>query len=247
MTRFKAGGIHLAISLGIAAIVGSLIYFIWFPPPYFKVTGGNELIVLIMGVDIVIGPLLTFAVFKSGKKSLRFDLTVIALLQASAFCYGFWVIANSRPVFVVARLDRFIVVTAGEIEDADLKAAKNPQFSHKPLTGPLLVGAVLPTDKKEAQDMLFSGLGGKDVEKFPKYYVPYADVADKMLAEAKPLAELAKRNPLDADIIKRYVETTGKPMDTLAYLPLQGHLDGYTMVLSTQTKQPLDALPIDPW
>ena len=247
MTRFKAAGIHLGISLVVAAVVGSLIYFIWFPPPYFQVTGGNELIVLIMSVDIVIGPLLTFTVFKHGKKGLRFDLSVIALLQAAAFCYGFWVISNSRPVFVVARLDRFIAVAASELADDDLAAAKDPAFAHRPWTGPRLVGAVSPTDPKDKQDLLFSGLAGKDLEKFPKYYVPYADVADKMLAQAKPLSELARRNTQYADIIHQYVASAGMPIEQLVYLPLQGHLDGFTMVLSKQSKQPLSALAIDPW
>lgn len=247
MSRFKAGGIHLLISLCIAALVAALIYFLWFPPPYFKVTGGSDLIVLIMSVDIVIGPLLTFAVFKSGKKSLRFDLAVIALLQASAFCYGFWVIANSRPVFVVARLDRFIAVSANQLEDADLAEAKDPAFAHRSWTGPRVVGAVLPTDHKQAQDLLFSGLAGKDLERFPKYYVPYDAVADNMLAKAKPLAELAKKNPANAAIIERYAASSGTPVDQYVYLPLQGHIDGYTMVIQQRTKQPVAALPIDPW
>lgn len=40
---------------------------------------------LIMGADIVLGPLLTLVVYKAGKKSLRFDLACIVTLQAGAF------------------------------------------------------------------------------------------------------------------------------------------------------------------
>ncbi len=247
MTRWKAAAIHLGISLTVATLVGSLIYFVWFPPPYFKVAGGSELIILIMSVDIVLGPLLTLTVFKSGKKNLRFDLSVIALLQLTAFCYGFWIIAGSRPVFIVARLDRFMTVAARDLDDADLAANNDPQFSTRSLTGPVLVGVTRPTDPKEKSDLLFSGLAGKDLEKLPKYYTAYSNVEDAMLAEAKPLSELAKKNPADAAIIERYVNSTGVPIEQLAYLPLQGHVDGYTMVLSRQTKQPLAALAIDAW
>ncbi len=247
MTRWKASAIHLCISLTVAALVASLIYFVWFPPPYFRVAGGSELIILIMSVDIVLGPLLTLTVFKTGKKSLRFDLTVIALLQLTAFCYGFWIISNSRPVFIVARLDRFMTVSASDLDDQDLAAAKDPQFSKRSLTGPILVGVTRPTDRKEKSDLLWSGVNGKDLERLPKYYTAYANTEDAMLAEAKPLSDLAKKNAANADIIQKYVNSVGLPIDALAYLPLQGHVDGYTMVLSRQTKQPLGALPIDAW
>src|SRR5689334_12196169 len=110
MTRWKAAGIHLGISLVIALLVGSVIYFVWYPPPFFTVSGGNTLMLLIMGVDVVIGPALTLAVFRVGKWGLKFDLSVIAILQFAAFCYGLYIIAAARPVFLVAETDRFIPV-----------------------------------------------------------------------------------------------------------------------------------------
>ena len=110
ISRWKAAGLHLLISVFVAILAGSLIYFVWYPPPYFKVAGGNNLMLLIMGVDVVVGPLLTLTIFKAGKKGLRFDLTVIALLQITAFCYGLRVIALARPVFVVAAVDRFVLL-----------------------------------------------------------------------------------------------------------------------------------------
>jgi len=93
----------------------------------------------------------------------------------------------------------------------------------------------------------FSGVNGKDLEKFPKYYVPYADVADAMLAKAKPLSELAAKSPGNSAVVNRYLDSNGQTVDQLAYLPLSGRTDAYTMVLSRATKQPLDVLAIDPW
>src|SRR4051812_42828203 len=119
MSRWKAAGLHLLISIAVGIVTGALIYFIWYPPPYFEVAGGSTLMLVIMGVDITIGPFLTLAVFKAGKKSLRFDLTVIALLQIAAFCYGIHAIALARPVFVVAEVDRYVLVTANQLDDAD--------------------------------------------------------------------------------------------------------------------------------
>ena len=247
MNRFQASGIHLGISLVVAILVGCLIYFVWYPHPYFQVAGGSNLMLLIMGVDIVVGPLLTLVVYKAGKKGLRFDLACIAMLQAAAFFYGLSVIARARPVFIVAALDRFIPIYANDLDDADLAQAKQPEFATRSWTGPRLVGAKLPTDTKERNDLTFSGVSGKDLEKFPKYYVPYADVSDAMLVKAKPLSDLATKSPVNGAIVNRYIGTKGQIIDQLAYLPLSGRTEAYTMVLSRTTRQPLDVLAIDPW
>ncbi len=247
MNRFQASGIHLGISLIIATLVGCLIYFVWYPHPYFQVAGGSTLMLLIMGVDIVIGPLLTLVVYKAGKKGLRFDLLCIALLQGCAFFYGLGIIIQARPVFIVAAVDRFVPVYANDLDDADLAKATRPEFMELPWTGPKLVGAMSPTDRKEKNDLLFSGLAGKDLEKFPKYYVPYADVAEAMLSKAKPLVELATKSPHNKAIVDRYLSTNALSIGDLAYLPLHGRTEEYTMILSTVSKRPLDVLAADPW
>lgn len=247
MSRWKAAGLHLLISVIVAALVGSLIYFVWYPPPYFRIAGGSTLMPLIMGVDVVIGPCLTLAIFKSGKKGLRFDLTVIAVLQIAAFCYGMHTIAVARPVFVVAEIDRFVVVAGNQLDDKDLADAKLPQFATRSWTGPQLVGAVVPKQGKDVYDLAMSASAGKDIDKFPKYYVPYAQVADGLIAHAHPLTTLIAKHPEQAQIVNRFVSHSGQTFANLVYLPLQGRLQSFTMVLSTQSQQPLAALDVNPW
>lgn len=247
MNRFQAAGIHLGISLTIAALVGCLIYFVWYPHPYFQVAGGSTLMLLIMGVDIMIGPLLTLVVYKTDKKSLRFDLSCIAILQVCAFFYGFWVIAQARPVFIVAAVDRFIPVYANDIEDADLAQAKRPEFATRSWTGPRLVGAILPSDPKERSNLVFSGLAGKDLEKFPKYYVPYSEVAATMLAKSRPLGDLAAKSARNGTIIGQYLTDKHIPIEKLIYLPMSGRTDEYIVVFLSSNNRPFDALMIDPW
>jgi hypothetical protein len=67
MNRWKAAAIHLSISIVIAVPVGALLYFVWFPSPYFTATGASKLILLLMGVDVCIGPLLTLLVVNRHK------------------------------------------------------------------------------------------------------------------------------------------------------------------------------------
>lgn len=243
MSRWKAAGIHLGISFMIAALVGSVIYFLWYPPPYFTVAGGDMLILLIMGVDIVIGPLLTLVVFRAGKRGMKFDLTVIAALQVGAFCYGLVIIAAARPIFIVAESDRFVTVCAYQVDDADLVRASQPEFAARSWTGPRLVGAIL-ADKND-WEVTKSALAGKDIDKMPKYYRPYSEVMDSLMGKAHPLSELATKDPRGE--IARLVARLGEPMGDLAYLPLEGRTDSYTMVISRRSKQPVGVIAIDPW
>jgi hypothetical protein len=49
------------------------------------------------GAHLALGPLLTLLVFKSGKPSLKFDLSGIVLLQLGALLYGGTLIDQHRP------------------------------------------------------------------------------------------------------------------------------------------------------
>jgi len=247
MSRWKASGIHLLVSVVVASAVGSLIYFVWYPPPYFQVAGGNTLMVLIMSVDVVIGPLLTWTIFKAGKKGLRFDLVVITLLQISAFCYGLHVIAVARPVFIVAEVDRFVMVFANDLDDKDLSQASQQEFATRSWTGPRLVGVVPPGEGNEGFESMMSALAGKDVDKFPKYYVPYAQVSEALLARSLPLADVMKKSAQNAELAQHFLANQRADVSDYRALPLHGRVADFTMVISAKTGQPLTALTIDPW
>jgi len=98
--RLKAFAIHLAISALIALAVIGLVFFIWYPAPLHTATGVTQIFLLLLTVDVVLGPLLTLIVYKTGKKTLIMDLTVIALLQLSALAYGVWTVAEDRSAWL---------------------------------------------------------------------------------------------------------------------------------------------------
>ena len=67
---------------------------------------------LVMSVDVVLGPVLTFAVFNRAKgvRHLRRDLAVIGVLQTAALAYGLHTVYIVRPVAMVFEVDRFRLV-----------------------------------------------------------------------------------------------------------------------------------------
>ena len=88
LDRWKASLIHLAISAAIGLAVVTLMLVVWYSRPYFKAMGEDMLILLLIGVDVVIGPLITLIIFDPKKKGLKLDLGVIAALHGLSVVTG---------------------------------------------------------------------------------------------------------------------------------------------------------------
>src|SRR5918993_3549413 len=104
--RGRAAGIHFGISLAVALVAGLLVFALWYPYPYREISGGRDLFLLVVAVDVVLGPLITFAIFNRAKgwPHLRRDLAVVALLQLAGLGYGLWTVHLARPVHLVFEL-----------------------------------------------------------------------------------------------------------------------------------------------
>ena len=247
MTRWKAASIHLAISACIGLVVGTLLFGVWYPPPYFHAAGADELILLLIGVDLCIGPLLTLIVFKPSKRGLKFDLTLIGVAQSVALIYGLWVVLQSRPIFLVAAVDRFVLVAADEITDADLSQGQEARFRSRSWIGPRLVAVEMPQDPAERSDLAFSALGGRDAQNLPKYFRDYSQAGKSLLVNAKPLELLIRDKPQYRQMIAQWLTESGRAESSVVWVPIQAHKADQVMVLDATTAAPLKSFAIDPW
>jgi len=221
-TRWQAAGLHLLISIAIAATVLAVMLGVWYPRPLFEAEGGWGLLFILVGVDVVVGPLITSVIFKSGKPGLQFDLWMIALLQSAALIYGCFVVAEVRPVYIAFVKDQFEVVGAIDLSPADVKEARRDEFRRIPLTGPVWVAVEPPTDEKERQKLIFLALeGGKDMRHFPKYYVPYEEYKRQVLARGRSLQHVRRTEPEFARAIERYLADSGRRESDVLYFPLR--------------------------
>ena len=117
--RYSASALHLALSLLVFLSLVAVMYFYWFPGELFFMDGGYEGIKLVAMVDLVLGPLLTLLLFKRGKPSLVFDLSVVACLQIAALAYGFYATYNQRIVAFVYAENRFNTLTIAEHRESN--------------------------------------------------------------------------------------------------------------------------------
>lgn len=246
MTRHRAALIHLSISAGVASAVVAVLILVWYPPPLFSASGADLLAMTIIGVDVVIGPLLTWIVFQPGKWGLKFDLWCIGIAQTIALGYGLYVMSISRPVFIVATIDRLVVVHAIELDAADLEAAPYAAGRRLSWLGPVLLAAERPADPKAAERLLFAALGGKDLQHFPQYYTALATQADVLRRHHIGPERL---RDLDPDAARRLSEILDQPdcRDRCVVLPLEARQRAITAVVDLSGAKLRALIDLDPW
>lgn len=241
-TRWQASGLHLLISAAIAAAVLLLMLAVWYPPPLFEAAGGDHLILILVGVDVVIGPLITLIIFRSGKRGLKFDLSAIAAMQLAALIYGGTVVFLARPAFIVFVKDRFEVATAAELEPEELAAAGYPEFRAAPLAGPVFAAGEFPSDQREMQKLVDVALAGIDLQHFPRYYRRYAERTQEILARAQPLATVRASDPRVATIIDDYIRRAGLDEREIRYLPMRARRAWLAVLVDAKTARPVKML-----
>lgn len=248
LNRYKAAVLHLSFSLLLALLVFCLFRFLWYPDGLFSVAAAGKLLLLVTGVDVVMGPLLTLVVFNPKKKSLPFDLAVIVILQVSALSYGVHVMLGSRPIFLVGVTDRFELVLANELSDEDLAKATRPEFSHRSWTGPMVVGAKRPSTSAARSQLLFETLGGKaDLDRRPEYYVPYRQIKADLLNRGTYLSHWGSVDHPEVKAALAYVRQQQLDPERVTVLPLKARIRFAALLIDPVSYKPLRAFDFDPY
>jgi len=245
MNRYKASATHFTISAMVIAVFFAIVFFVWYPMPYFYIEGTLDVIIVLVGVDVVLGPLLTLIVFKPNKPSLKFDLSVIALIQISALLYGANTIYSERPYFVAFAVDRFIIVHATDVKKMDLSLI-NPKINYHQL-GPSYVYAENPTDPAVKSKILEGVLaGGPDIDHQPELYRDFKTSIPQSFSRSLELDKLAKQYPGNQTIIDAFRKKHPNA-ESFALYPLAGKHSDVVLVLDKTNAEIIDYIDINPW
>ncbi len=241
--KLKAFFIHLLSSVTFIATFILLVCYLWFPDETIKLTGISKIFITLAAIDIIIGPLLTYIVYRPGKKSLKFDLSMIVAMQLMAFSYGAYTVYQAHPVYITYTVDRFSLVPA---RDADPDSAVFDEYRVSKFGKPVLAYAQSPSDPDKKNELLMSVVlqGALDLDARAEYYQPYN----------KNLTHIIQKS-LDPDLLfttqteHHYLSQFLKKheLETLAFLPIQGKANSMVYVIKKSTGQPLGMIDIDPW
>ena len=239
--RLRAFLTHLTISLIIAAISLFIVFNIWHPAPLAKAVGVTHIFIMMLAIDVVLGPLLTLIIAKKDKKSLKFDLSVIVILQIAAFTYGIYNIAISRPVYLAFDTIRFEVVQANNIFKESLELASVP-YNTLSWGTPKYVAVKAVESDKEKSKRLFSELEtGIAPSMQPNLYEPLDNQWSRISNKAKPLSQLYQTNDKsDVDNI-----INGYP-STIEWLPLLAYEQDMVVLVNIENNTVVDIVDLRP-
>jgi hypothetical protein len=246
ITRKQAFLTHLAISMAIFFVLLYFIIFKWFPSYYFHIDGGYRGIATIFFVDVVLGPGLTLLVFKPGKPSLKFDMSVIVILQIVALSWGIKSIYSERPALTVFYDGKFSCMNFSEVSEFNLK-----RLLIKDEKPPLLAVLPRPNTHKEYQDMMLEAFrhGSAEIYVFSEKLLPMDVVGTTQVMNYR-LDVANNFTGHEADIEKyrkiwsEYLEKNPDAPQKYLYYPLSCRYNKVLAVFDPESSEIVDYVPV---
>ena len=240
MTRFHAAFYHLLISLAVFLVLAYIILYIWYPGFFYTIDGGWEGMRIIIGVDLILGPLLTLIVFKAGKPGLRFDLAAIGTLQVLCLTAGMYIVYIERPQFFVFYDKHFYSNSADTYSDYGQPVPELKKFSQ---TTPGFVIAKPPEDPIEEADLRVELYD----EKVPMWtyepsYSPLTEHMDEVMAGAYSLAELRKRDTNGQ--LNLWLSEHGGTAENYAFFPVHSRYGSPFVVVRVSDREFIGILDV---
>ena len=243
-SRLALASYHLLFSLVLSSIIGAVISLVWYPPPLLQANGVLPIMLMLIAINLIVPPVLTFIVYKTDKKELRRDIAIICALQMMTLLYGLFVIEDGRPAYLVFAIDDFEAVTPSEVSWAQQNTKMDV------ITAPTLglferskfVYSPFSSDKeargRQQTEELTDGIS---ITYRVDNYQPIT-VATKMIgAKSQPLSALNDYNDSQQvdSILRHYPTATG-------WLPLKAPV--LDMVVLTDTNGAvIDLVNLRPW
>lgn len=225
--RLKAFGLHLAGSATVLTLVLGTFYLGWYRWPGWYLCDVKHVVIVLMGVDLALGPSLTLVVASPRKlrRVLARDVSIIVAVQLFALCYGSINLWNGRPLYYALTENVLQVVQAYDLDPAEVALAAKLDVPLRPhwYSLPRWIWAPTPPDSTPADPGATSQATVKiDPIEVPRLYQPWqAGLAD-LRAQLRPLSGAAGFLPKEKLRLKERMQAEGIPTDQANSISLTG-------------------------
>jgi hypothetical protein len=225
--RLAALGLHLLASCIVLTIILGGLYLGWYRWPGWYLADAVQVTTVLAGVDLVVGPLLTFIIASSVKprRVLMRDIALIATVQLIALAYGTVSLWHGRPLYYAFSEDVLQLVQAYDIEDAELAIARKQNAPLLPhwYSLPRWIWAPLPQDSEESGKIIASAVtGGSDVVAMPRYYQAWDAGLPALRPQLKKIDDLKYFSGEEKELLGARVRAAGLAADQPNALALTG-------------------------
>ena len=250
-TRLQAALWHLLISCCIALLSAALVFMIWYPGLIAQVSGVRDIYLLVLMVDVILGPAITLLVFNPNTKKkpeLTRDVAIVAAIQVLALLYGVHTVFIARPAFIVYNAGRFDVAYANDFDEKGLAQGSAKEYQSLPVLGPKLIASVAPTDVKARNKLLFDSVaGGADLPMLPQYFAPYGSQKTQLISKLQPLTVLVETNPTNRPAVDTLIQRYAASNTPVGFLPLKGKSDDLSVIIHRESGDILEYVALAPW
>lgn len=193
--RLKAFGLHLLASAAALLIIVGGLYLGWYRWPGWYLADAAQVTRVLVGVDLIVGPLLTLIIASPAKplRSLARDVSVIAALQLIALGYGSLSLWNGRPLYYAFSEDVLQLVQAYDISAVQVEAGEkeNSRLAPHWYSLPRWIWAPLPPAGPERDKIIQAATsGGDDVIAMPSHYKPWDDGLSTLRVQLKKVDDV---------------------------------------------------------
>lgn len=233
---------HLLISVIIAVAALALVFFVWYPSPLAKAVGVTHIFLMLLVIDVILGPLLGLLVYKEGKKTLKMDLTVIILIQIAALSYGLYSIAQARPVWIAFNNDRFELVRNNELKTENTTHAQ-PQYQQPTWLQPQYVAVKQAADLQEQQiEQMSAMLNGISLAQYPERYISLDQAKTQIQSQVRDLSQLKQWNDdeMIQEVFSQYPQANG-------WLPLETYGLAMVVLVNKESASVIKIVDLRPW
>ena len=225
--RLKAFGLHLLGSASVLSLILAALYFGWYRWPGWYLTDVSRVVMVMIGVDVVIGPLLTFVIANQNKPrhELKRDIGMIVAAQLCALVYGSASLWNGRPLYYAFSESVLQQVQAYDIDTKEAKLAQkqNPALAPHWYSTPRWIWAPLPEDAEQREKIVAQAVtGGDDVISMPKYFKPWESGLPALRSQLKKVDDVAYFAKSEKTKLKEKMQAAGIRTDQSNAMPLTG-------------------------
>ncbi len=225
--RLKAFSLHLLSSATVLTLILGSLYFGWYRWPGWYLTDVKTVVLVMVCVDVVLGPTLTFIIAnqKKSRRELTRDIGIIVAVQLCALSYGSVSLWNGRPLYYAYSEGLLQLVQAYDIDakEATLGRQQNPSLAPHWYSLPRWIWAPLPQNTDEAKKIVTSTItGGDDVISMPRYFKPWQEGLPSLRSKLKKVDDVAYFAKSEKKKLKDKMKAAGMADDQLDTMPLTG-------------------------